>query len=248
MRVIVLGASTGLGRCIGVGLAKGGDQVALMARSEDKLAGAAADAGPNAFAMACDVLDEGACKAAIDAAADKLGGVDAFVYSVGVGHLAMLTDTGQADWRRLFDTNVIGAAVATTAILPHLAKTNGTAAYLSSISGSQTLPWPALGAYSVSKAALDKLIDAYRVEHPTLGFTRVVVGDCAGGDGDSVTHFANNFDFELMAQWSDTWMARGYMTGGLLPVEELVRIVTAVLHSDPATNIPVVVAAPRPPA
>ena len=122
------------------------------------------------------------------------------------------------------------------------------AAYLSSISGSQTLPWPALGAYSVSKAALDKLIDAYRVEHPTIGFTRVVVGDCAGGPGDSVTNFANDFDFELMGKMSETWMARGYMAGALLPVEELVRVVTAVLHSDPITSIPVVVAAPRPPA
>jgi NAD(P)-dependent dehydrogenase (short-subunit alcohol dehydrogenase family) len=248
VKVIVLGASTGLGRCIGVSLAQSGDQVALMARREDKLAGAVEEAGPNAFAMACDVLDETACKASIDAAAEKLGGVDAFVYSVGVGHLAMLVDTGQSDWQRLLNTNVIGAAVATTAVLPHLEKSRGTAAYLSSISGSQTLPWPALGAYSVSKAALDKLIDAYRVEHPTLGFTRVVVGDCAGGPGDSVTNFANDFDFELMAQWSDTWMARGYMAGALLPVEELVRVVSSVLHSDPATSIPIVVATPRPPA
>ena len=34
------------------------------------------------------------------------------------------------------------------------------------------------------RASLDKLIEAWRIEHPYLGFTRLVVGDCAGGEGD----------------------------------------------------------------
>ncbi len=82
-------------------------------------------------------------------------------------------------WRRVFDTNVIGAAIVTSAAIEHLTASGGTAAYLSSVSASLTPPWPGLGAYAVSKAALDKLVEAWRAEHPTVGFTRVVVGDCA---------------------------------------------------------------------
>ena len=83
----------------------------------------------------------------------------------------------------MFDTNVIGAAQITTAALPHLTATKGTAMYLSSVSVSLTPPWPGLGAYVVSKAALDKLVEAWRVEEPSVNFTRCIVGHCGGGAG-----------------------------------------------------------------
>ena len=99
----------------------------------------------------------------------------------------------------------------TAAAIPHLTKSAGTAVYLSSVSASLTPPWPGLGAYAVSKAALDKLVEAWRAEHPALGFTRVVVGDCAGGEGDSMTGFADGWDPELAAQVCPIWAARNYL-------------------------------------
>ena len=100
-------------------------------------------------------------------------------------------DTDAATWRRAFDTNVIRASLVTAAAVPHLMASGGAAAYLSSVSASVTPPWPGLGAYAVSKAALDTLVEAWRAEHPEIGFTRVVVGDCAGGEGFSTTEFIN---------------------------------------------------------
>jgi NAD(P)-dependent dehydrogenase (short-subunit alcohol dehydrogenase family) len=47
-----------------------------------------------------------------------------------------------------------------TAAVPYLAASAGKVAYLSSVSASLTPPWPGLGAYIVSKAALDKLVEA----------------------------------------------------------------------------------------
>ena len=88
-----------------------------------------------------------------------------------------------------------------------------------------TPPWPGLGSYAVTKAALDKLVEAWRVEQPSVGFTRVVVGDCAGGEGAAMTQFANEWDPELAAEVMPTWMARNYIAGNLLDVEELVRVV-----------------------
>ena len=81
---------------------------------------------------------------------------------------------------------------------------------LSSVSASLTPPWPGLGAYAVSKAALDKMIEAWRVEHPDVGFTRCIVGDCTGGEGDSMTEFpvASGWDFDLMGELHPIWEER----------------------------------------
>ena len=118
-----------------------------------------------------------------------------------------------ATWRALFDTNVIGASLVTAAALPHLTASRGVAAYLSSTSASLTPAFPGLGAYAVSKAALNKLVEAWRGEHPDVGFTQVTVGDCAGGDGDSMTGFANGWDMDLFVEMGTVWTARQYVVG-----------------------------------
>src|SRR5205823_1179119 len=185
------------GRCIAAGLAKRGAHVALLARRKDRLEDAAAEAGSNALAIPCDVTDADSCRDAITQAASGLGGIDALVYATGVGPLQALTDIDADTWRWAFETNVTGAALVTAAAVPHLTESRGVAAYLSSVSASITAPWPGLGAYAVTKAALDKLVEAWRSEHPSVGFTRVVVGDCAGGEGASMTEFANGWDPEV---------------------------------------------------
>jgi hypothetical protein len=103
-----------------------------------------------------------------------------------------------------------------------------------------------LGAYAVSKAALDKLVEAWRAEHPHVGFTRVVVGDCAGGEGDAQTQFANGWDTELAAEMATTWIGRNYLTGSLIDVEHLVTVVDAVLKGGASLSVPSVTLAPRP--
>ncbi len=138
MRIVVLGASSGLGRCIGVGLAQRGADVALLARRRERLQDAAKEAGPGAVVVECDVTDEASCRSAIDEAAAALGGIDALVYAPGIGPLGRLVDTDAATWRRVFDTNVTGAAVATAAAVPYLTESSGCALYLSSVSASMT--------------------------------------------------------------------------------------------------------------
>ena len=245
MRVIVVGASSGLGRCIGVGLARRGANVALLARRRDRLERAAEDAGKGALALECDVTDAGSCESAVAEAAKGLGGVDGLVYTPAIGPLVRMADVDAETWRRVFDTNVIGASLVTAAVLPHLTESRGTALYLSSVSASVTPPWPGLGAYAVSKAALDKLIEAWRAEHPHLGFTRVVVGDCAGGEGESLTGFPDDWDTELAGEMGALWAARQYLAGTLLDVDELVATVDGVLRLGPTAAVPSVTVAPR---
>ena len=246
MRTVILGGSSGLGRCIGIGLAQRGARVALLARRRGRLDDAAKEAGSGAVAVTCDVTDEASCRSAIAEAAAELGGIDALVYTAGIGPLARLADTDAETWRRVFDTNVTGAALATAAALPHLTAAAGTAVYLSSVSASLTPPWPGLGAYVVSKAALDKLVEAWRVEHPDVGFTRLTVGDCGGGEGDSRTGFADGWDPQLAAELAPVWMARSYLSGSLIDVEHLVEVVESVLRGGATLSMPSVTVAPRP--
>jgi len=248
MKVVVIGASSGLGRCIAVGLGKRGARVALMARRKDRLADAAVEAGADALAIPCDVTDEASCASAIEEAARELGGIDALVYATGIGPLVRLVDTDASTWRRAFDTNVIGASLVTAAALPHLVASQGTAAYLSSISASDTPPWPGLGAYAVSKAALDKLVEAWRAEHPQIGFTRVTVGDCAGGEGDAMTGFNTDWDMDLMTEMAPIWLSREYIAGALLDVDELVQVLDSLLRLGPSASVPTVAVVPRRPA
>lgn len=245
MRAAVVGASSGLGRCIGVGLAQRGVSVALLARRKERLDAAVAEAGNGAHAIACDVADAESCGSAIEEAVRVLGGLDAVIYTPGVGPLARLEDTDATMWRNVFDTNVIGASLVTAAALPHLAASKGLAIYLSSVSASQTPPWPGLGAYVVSKAALDKLVDAWRGEHPQIGFTRLAVGECAGGEGDGFTGFNEGWDGDLTIEMAPKWIQRGYMTGEMMDVEHIVNVVDLLLRSGAGVSMPTVIVHPR---
>ncbi|WP_426574441.1 SDR family oxidoreductase [Aquihabitans sp. McL0605] len=248
MRTVVVGASSGLGRCIGIGLAQRGGEVALLARRQDRLDAAAAEAGEGTVAIACDVTDQVSVEKAIAQAAEQLGGIDALVFASGVGTLGRLAELDADTWSRTLATNVTGAALVTAAALPHLAASHGVAVYLSSVSASMTAPWPGLGAYIVSKAALDKLVEALRVEHPEVGFTRLIVGDCAGGDGHGGTELPMAWDMDLAAEVAPAWIEKGLMSGSLIEVEELVRVVDSVLHLGASASIPTVAVIPRAPA
>ena len=98
----------------------------------------------------------------------------------------------------------------------------------------------------MSKAALDKLVEAWRAEHPQVGFTRVVVGDCGGGEGDAESQFPLEWDMELAAEMYPVWSARNYLSGSLIEVEHLIDVVDAVLRGGATLSIPSVTVAPRP--
>jgi NAD(P)-dependent dehydrogenase (short-subunit alcohol dehydrogenase family) len=247
MRTVVVGASSGLGRSLATGLGHRGATVALLARRKDRLVEAAEEAGPDSLAIVCDVTDDQSCRSAIDEAADGLGGIDALVYATGVGPLGRMVDISGETWRHTLNTNVVGAALITAAAVPHLTQTRGVAAYLSSVSASFTEPWHGLGAYGTSEAALERMIEAWRNEHPAVGFTRVIVGDCAGGEGPSGTEFANGWDWDLAAEFHPIWTARNLLSGSLMDVDELVRVVDTVLRCGASAYVPTVAVIPRPP-
>jgi NAD(P)-dependent dehydrogenase (short-subunit alcohol dehydrogenase family) len=130
MRVAVVGASTGLGRCIATGLAERGAEVAVLARRKELLDEVAEEAGKGTLAVTCDVTDPDSCRNAVAEVAAGLGGIDGIVFSSGIGWASRIEDLDPETWHRLFGTNVVGANNFTAAALPHLIESAGAIAYL----------------------------------------------------------------------------------------------------------------------
>lgn len=244
-RIAVVGASSGLGRCLGIGLAQRGARVALLARRKDLLDSAAEEAGEGTVVAACDVTDQASVDEAIGQVVREMGGLDGVVYATGMGILQRLEDLEPEDWQKVFATNVIGANQVTRAVLPHLKESDGVAIYLSSMSASLTSPWPGLASYTVTKAALDKLVDAWRNEHPKVGFTRVIVGECGGGEGHATSQFTSDWNHELAGELYPIWSERGLIDFNLMDVEHLIGAVDAVLQVGASASIPVLAVTPR---
>jgi NAD(P)-dependent dehydrogenase (short-subunit alcohol dehydrogenase family) len=224
-RVLVMGASSGVGRAVAELAARAGAQVVLAARRKERLdecAAALAAEGRAALALACDVGDETACRSAVAGAVEALGGLDAFVYASGVSPLRLLAEAGQADWRAVLDVNLIGASLVTAAALPALRESRGRAVYVGSYSERQTLP--GIGLYSVSKSALSALIAAWRMEHPEVDFTKAVLGNTHG------TEFADGWGRERTLAISKLWLERNlFPAPKMMPLANAAEAICAVL-------------------
>lgn len=221
-RVIVVGASRGIGATIALRLAHGGARVAFAGRSTDLLTAAAAQYPDRTVAIGCDVRDPDACVAAIGEAAEALGGLDALVYATGVTRFGEMAETTADDWRVLFDTNVIGAALVTSAALPHLAAAAGNAIYLSSHTAAQQPPWTGIGPYICSKVALERMVQCWQQENPLVAFTAIAVGPTVSSVRERQPDGA---------RFGAEWMRRGLFSGRQLDGEEHAAMVAHILTS-----------------
>jgi NAD(P)-dependent dehydrogenase (short-subunit alcohol dehydrogenase family) len=238
-RVLVIGASSGIGREVAGQLGAGGARVVVAARRADRLADAVADVGAGAASIVCDVRDPAQCDAVVGGAVELLGGLDAVVYATAVDPLVRLVDTDLDRWRQVYETNVFGASLVTRAALGPLTASGGRMVYISATSVGR--PLPGMGAYETSKAALDELVRAWRGEHPEIGFCNVAVGNTLG------TEVHESWDRELLMELSPVWEARGYVHDngpGAMSVPDCATAVIAAITSP--VDLRYVVANPAP--
>jgi NAD(P)-dependent dehydrogenase (short-subunit alcohol dehydrogenase family) len=246
-KIVVVGASTGLGRCMSVGFAERGEQVTLMARRLDKIKEAAGQAGNGAIAIECDATDPAACITALDAAAEAMGGIDTVIYAAAVGPIVRVSQATPEQWMSTFSTNVVGASNVSQAALTHLKASAGNMIYLSTTGASYTSPWAGLSVYQVSKAALNRLAEHWRLEQPGINFTVVTIGECGGGKGDAQSHFNVDWDRELMGAFVGDWFAQKQMSGSFIDVEHLIDQLHALIKAGQSILVPTMVIIPRPP-
>lgn len=149
LRLLVVGASSGIGHAVAISAAERGAKVAVAARRMDLLTTLADDIGGSAFEL--DVEDPSAIKRVVDAAADTLGGLDAVVFTSTVVPFAHIEDTDVATWVHAFSVNTLGANNVLRAALPHLSE-NGVVLVASSNDVGR--PRAGVAAY----AALDEIL------------------------------------------------------------------------------------------
>lgn len=199
-RVLVVGASAGIGRAFAHHAVAQGAQVCVAARRADNLAEACQAAG-GGEPVPGDVTDPVDCRRLVDEAAAKMGGgLDLVLYSAGAGTLAPIIEADPAAWHRDYQVNVIGPTLVCAAALPLLSP-DGLVAFLSSEGVTETR-W-GLSSYAASKSALDATIRAWRLEHPERRFQRIILGPTMPTD------FGKGFEPTVLSTAMGRWIAGG---------------------------------------
>jgi NAD(P)-dependent dehydrogenase (short-subunit alcohol dehydrogenase family) len=163
----VTGASRGIGRVIAVALAEAGADVALVARSEDGLAGTAEAIealGRKAFVIPADVTSAEAVEKAVATAIDELGQVDVVVNNAGGSNfMVSFRDLRLAGWDKLMRLNLDSAVYVCHAFAGHLLERgHGSVINVASVAGVGASPL--LSPYGAAKAGLISLTKSLAVE------------------------------------------------------------------------------------
>ena len=174
-KALVTAASQGIGNFIANTLVSEGADVAICARTPDKLA-AAAEAlkahGTNVYGAPCDVGDADAVKAWVEASAAALGGIDIYVSNASAGG-------GGSLWNEHFAIDMMGTVNGVAAALDHLKASDGASVVIISTSAAvEAFPPPpatSAGAYGAMKAALLNYSGFAAQQHAAAGIRFNVV-------------------------------------------------------------------------
>jgi NADP-dependent 3-hydroxy acid dehydrogenase YdfG len=162
--LLITGASSGIGAATARHAVDAGWRVVLTARREDRLSGLAEELGgdEHALALRCDVTSFDEQEAAVKAAVDRFGRLDAFLANAGFGAKRGFLEESVEHWKAMVDTNVLGAAYSVRAALAHFREQDaGHMLLMSSVAGRRVLPG---SLYAATKWAVTAIGEGLRAE------------------------------------------------------------------------------------
>tara|TARA_B100000965_G_scaffold404944_1_gene437258 strand:- start:477 stop:1283 length:807 start_codon:yes stop_codon:yes gene_type:complete len=177
--VLITGASSGIGKATAIEFAKAGALIAISARNQEKLSLAAKEiqeVGAEVLAIQADVSVENDCKMMVEKTVAQFGKIDVLINNAGISMRAVFEDVDLSVIKNVMDINFWGTVYSTKYALPHILKSKGSIAGISSIAGYLGLP--ARTGYSASKFAMHGFLESLRNEN--MGNNLHVLIACPG--------------------------------------------------------------------
>jgi NAD(P)-dependent dehydrogenase (short-subunit alcohol dehydrogenase family) len=236
-RMLIIGASSGIGYALAHAAHSRGASVALAARRMEVLSELSDRLDGSAYEL--DVADPSAIESVIGDVAAKFGRLDAVVFTSAVVPFALIEETDVHTWLHAYAVNAVGASHVLRTALPHLADN---ATILVASSHDVGRPRAGVAAYHASKAALDEILRSWRAEHPDLAVIRVSVGPTCD------TEILRGADRDLLADLYRSWAREGQIPAEMSTVEDVANAMLsliAVARANPTVISEIVHLAPR---
>ena len=168
---VIVGGSSGIGKTLALGLARGGADVVASARRAElvkALADEIESLGRHSLRVTCDVTDRNSLEKLLQACVDAFGKVDILVNAAGITKRAPTLDYPEADWNRILETNLTGILRACQVFGRHMiGRRYGRIINIASM--GSFLGLYEVAAYSASKSGLASLTKSLAVEWAAYG-------------------------------------------------------------------------------
>jgi short-subunit dehydrogenase len=230
LRVVVTGASGGIGEALAVELARRGARLIVTARREDKLIALVnrlRQQGGEAAAVVGDVTDDAHRRAILDAAQSHFGGLDVLVNNAGIGAFGRFDDADPARLRKLFEVDFFAAVELTRLALPLLRQGQTPAIVnVGSILGHRSIPFAA--EYCAAKFAVRGFSESLRTELARDGIDVLLISPGTTDTG----FFENVVEMKVRLPWRTNQSRQGATP------ESVARAAVAALESGRSEVVP----------
>ncbi|MFN8027882.1 MAG: SDR family oxidoreductase [Acidimicrobiia bacterium] len=211
-KVVVVGASAGIGRSCAIEAVKEGGTVLMVARRAEKLTEVIETAGGGIPAQ--PTSRRPATTRRSRRGREGLGEIDLLLNCAAISPLKRFKDTTIEDWEHTLATNLIGAHQ----LVRHTHDLMANRAIVAMMSSEIVGRWRSgLGVYGASKAAFEAMVEQWRTEYPGLRYTTIQIGSTVP------TEFGTGFDPELLTQLFEEWAKAGLAEVEFMDVEEVGR-------------------------
>jgi NAD(P)-dependent dehydrogenase (short-subunit alcohol dehydrogenase family) len=237
---LITGSSRGLGRALTKAVLDSGDRVLATARRPEQLDDLVKEYGDAIHAVALDVTDAEAARAAVRTAQEVFGGLDVVANNAGYANSAPIEEIAEDDFRAQIETNLYGVVNVTRAALPVFRKQrSGHFLQFSSI-GGRAGGTPGMGAYQTAKFAVEGFSEVLNNEVKPLGVKVTIIEPGAfrtDWGGSSMTLHPVGADYESTVGQINRYRAETDGTQAGDPVKAAQAIISIVATDEPPLRL-----------
>jgi NADP-dependent 3-hydroxy acid dehydrogenase YdfG len=238
----ITGCSSGFGFEMAKLILENDGRLIATARNTEKIKQWENDYPERALVLSMDVTKQNEVEKAVAAGVAKYGSIDILINNAGYGISGAIEEISDAEYRKIFDTNVFGLLNVTRTVLPIFRnQKNGTVVNFSSIAGIRASA--GLGAYSATKFAVEGISEALSEELMPLG-VRVIIIEPGGFRtkwGGSSMAFAEKRieDYDTTSGATKSFFASAKMedTAAGDPAKLAMAVINIALHKNPPLRL-----------